>query len=73
MMAGAALVVAAHGAAAGAEGGESDGDDERRNATLVCSELNGGTLWIDTDGNGVMDTSMSAPCFGYIGTLRFTI
>jgi hypothetical protein len=70
-MAGAAVLVAAHGATAGADDGSRDGGTERHNMTLLCSELNGGTLWVDTDDNGVMDTSMSAPCFGQVGIFHF--
>jgi hypothetical protein len=71
-LAGAALVVAVGATAAGADDGSRDPGTERQNGTIDCNEW-GGTVWMDTDGNGVMDTSYPWACFGMIYTIRITV
>jgi hypothetical protein len=72
-MAGAALVVALHGGTASADDGSRDPNItvERQNGgTFLCTRFSG-TVWLDTDGNGVLDTHYYWPCFGATYTLSF--
>jgi hypothetical protein len=70
-MTGAALVVALFGGTASADDVPSNAPVERHNMSIICS-FQGGTLWVDTDGDGRMDTSMSVPCFGHEGVWHIT-
>jgi hypothetical protein len=62
-MAGAALLVATHGAAALAGSGDRGGD-ARRWITFHCTQP-GGVVWVDSDDNGVMDAHYPWRCVGH--------
>ncbi len=69
-MAGAALVVALHGGAASADdAGSRDASGERHNVTVLCTQF-GGTMWVDTNGDGTMDYSQSINCLFVRGIFR---